>query len=682
MSEEYPAKPLEFLRKTTEFYTQKACGEVDYRRLADDFRFLGGAAYAAINEVSDDREYTVTRAISGTPDHVERAAKMLGFNLIGASYKIDDPVTTLLERDGLCDLGTLCDVAGLQLPKVLCSSIARMFDIRRVYGLALRTGSGPLATVMLLFRGGEEPRNEEHLRLLGNVVSVCLERKIAQEDYLSRVFELEREQGRGADKALLALRRAAETVPDILYQLDTEGNIEFINQAITRYGYTRDELIGRSILEIVHPDDRESASHRLRERRTGARRTLNFEVRLLTGSNKTSYFTFHTRALSDAPILSINAEGLYRGEVEGRNYIGTIGVGHDITEKKIMKSEIAERERIFRHIAESVGEAIWLETNDPFKLIYVNRACRRLFELSDEDLEDPYGWLTRVHPEDREKLRLYSNVPKEENGYREYRLITRGGEERWVRTRVMPIEDSSASSTRFVGIAVDITSEKREQEELEKRVAAGEAFVRELNHRVKNNLLMLDSMLNLQLPRLEEGSGEAVLLMELKSRLRAVGLVHEMLYKAYDQRRVDISSYLQSLGDNILSSSLPRSGRVDAVYRVPAISMEMDTVIPLGMIFSELMTNVLKYAFPDERSGQVRIELTPMEDSIYNLTVADDGVGLPDDYEHRKEDSIGHLLVSSLAKQIDGEFSVERAEGETRFSVRFAAGEEFRDGEE
>jgi hypothetical protein len=88
------------------------------------------------------------------PSHVERAAGILGFELVGASYKIDDPVSTLIERDGLMDLGTVCDAAGLQLPKVLCSSIARMFDIRRVYGMALRTGSGPLATVMLLFRGG------------------------------------------------------------------------------------------------------------------------------------------------------------------------------------------------------------------------------------------------------------------------------------------------------------------------------------------------------------------------------------------------------------------------------------------------------------------------------------------------------------------------------------------------
>jgi two-component sensor histidine kinase len=104
--------------------------------------------------------------------------------------------------------------------------------------------------------------------------------------------------------------------------------------------------------------------------------------------------------------------------------------------------------------------------------------------------------------------------------------------------------------------------------------------------------------------------------------------------------------------------------------------MGIDTVIPLGMIFSELMTNVVKYAFPEGKSGTVRIELTTEEDSVYTLEVADDGVGLPDDYENRKEDSIGHLLVSALAKQIDGEFSVERVEGETRFSVRFAAVEE------
>jgi two-component sensor histidine kinase len=238
---------------------------------------------------------------------------------------------------------------------------------------------------------------------------------------------------------------------------------------------------------------------------------------------------------------------------------------------------------------------------------------------------------------------------------------------------------------------IDITERKRAEHEtktvnaeLEERVrsrtselasalAEREILLQEVHHRVKNNLQVISSLINLQIRKLEDAASRGAL-EECKTRVQAIALIHEKLYQSKDYSRVEFSDYARSLASNVLQTTGVSLARVALDLAIDNVALPVDKAIPCGLVLNELVTNSLKHAFPDGRSGHVRVEFARLEDGRCRLAVADDGVGLPVGFDIATSDSLGLQLVSTLSNQLDAELEVTGGEG-ISVQLTFPAGD-------
>ena len=216
----------------------------------------------------------------------------------------------------------------------------------------------------------------------------------------------------------------------------------------------------------------------------------------------------------------------------------------------------------------------------------------------------------------------------------------------------------------------EILIRREAESKIQTALTEKEVLLREIHHRVKNNLQIITSLLNLQIAQSKEtGSIEA--LRESQTRVRAMALIHEKLYQSNDLARINLSSYINSLLNYLSQTYRLSQSRVSTRVEVTDIMLDLDTAIPCGLIINELVSNALKYAFPDNVSGTVLIKCEQVDKKDYVLTVADDGIGLPKGMDPQKTSSLGLKLVFSLTKQIGGDLQIIDDHG-TRFEIRFS----------
>jgi len=195
-----------------------------------------------------------------------------------------------------------------------------------------------------------------------------------------------------------------------------------------------------------------------------------------------------------------------------------------------------------------------------------------------------------------------------------------------------------------------------------------EMLMKEIHHRVKNNLMVISSLLNLQSRYIEDEDARGIF-KESQNRAKSMALIHERLYRSGDLKSIDFADYIRSLTRDLFNTYSTENGRVKLVMNVEDVMLDVNHAVPLGLIINELITNSLKYAFPDEQEGIISINFYKDGDE-YLLEVSDDGVGIPTDFELDKSDSLGMLLVNSLTSQIQGQLELERSPG-TTFHIRF-----------
>jgi two-component sensor histidine kinase len=200
----------------------------------------------------------------------------------------------------------------------------------------------------------------------------------------------------------------------------------------------------------------------------------------------------------------------------------------------------------------------------------------------------------------------------------------------------------------IAGIALFLLTQR-----LRKRNAEKEFLIKEIHHRVKNNLQILSSLLHLQSRKITDDAAlDAV--REGQNRVDAMGLIHQKLYMGDHVARVDMKDYFEQFGQNMLDSFGIEAGRISIQYDLQPMYLDVDTAIPLGLIVNELVTNSLKYAFPDNRQGTITIGLTPIDNNRLTLTVSDNGVGVSGAPELKNSTSFGTSLVQMLSKKLKG----------------------------
>ena len=247
------------------------------------------------------------------------------------------------------------------------------------------------------------------------------------------------------------------------------------------------------------------------------------------------------------------------------------------------------------------------------------------------------------------------------------------GEPRWVEAAYVPDHDGSGRVRGFVAHTVDIGGVKQAEEQVRRSLREKEALLKEIHHRVKNNLQIIHSMLNLQLPAIRDEQDSA-LFKESQNRIYSMALIHEKLYQSESLVMIDLAEYIRNLTANLLDSYGVSERAVHLEVSVERVTLGIDTVIPCALIINELVSNSLKHAFPpsrpDGRRGEIRVGLRPLPDGLFLLTVGDNGVGLPAGFELEGCRSLGLKLVAVLARQLRGTIRVA-GDGGTEFSITF-----------
>ena len=296
----------------------------------------------------------------------------------------------------------------------------------------------------------------------------------------------------------------------------------------------------------------------------------------------------------------------------------------------------------------------------------------RITGYRPEEFEnDPNLMITITHPDDRTKLSEHLSIVKDRPGKQEdleFRIITRNGEVRWMSHECQPVFRSNGEYLGSRGSNRDITDRKIMSEQINASLAEKATLLREIHHRVKNNLQIVSSMLNMQIRKISDPKMIETL-RDSQNRVMSMALVHEHLYRGKDFAHIDLKNYITALGKGLFQTYADTNSGVRLDIAIRDIYVDINAAIPLGLISNELITNSLKYAFKEKKGGILSI--TAKEDAqALTFIVTDNGIGLPKGITLENQDSLGLRLVHTLTGQLHGTVTIDRTEG-TKFVFTF-----------
>lgn len=229
----------------------------------------------------------------------------------------------------------------------------------------------------------------------------------------------------------------------------------------------------------------------------------------------------------------------------------------------------------------------------------------------------------------------------------------------------LPIRNVLESMSSQIG---DVIARLRAEEQIKKSLHEKDVLLREIHHRVKNNMQIINSLLNLQAAQVKNKE-YAGILKESQERIKSMSLVHEHLYRSLDLAHIDLTGYIKTLTNSLFRSYGVDTNRITLELDIEKIFLTIDVAIPCGLIINELVSNSLKYAFPDERKGNIKIALHSIDKNKIEIDISDNGTGIPEDIDLNKSKTLGLHLVTLLAQeQLKGDIKFDRTEG-TRFII-------------
>jgi two-component sensor histidine kinase len=244
----------------------------------------------------------------------------------------------------------------------------------------------------------------------------------------------------------------------------------------------------------------------------------------------------------------------------------------------------------------------------------------------------------------------------------EVELFGHTGKRLWVETFLNPI-DVDGEVSELSCMAYGITDRKEAELQLRQSLGEKEVLLKEVHHRVKNNLQVISSILSLQTAHVDGDQRILELLRVSRDRIRSMSFIHESLYQNKDFSSIDMATYIDGLSRNlVMSYSL--SGKVTLERDLQKTELVLDQAIPCGLILNELISNALKHAFPNGKEGRVHIGLSTEENEI-RITVSDNGTGLAEGFDTERDGNLGLELVHTLVEQLDGRLEVSSGQGVT-----------------
>jgi PAS domain S-box-containing protein len=346
-----------------------------------------------------------------------------------------------------------------------------------------------------------------------------------------------------------------------------------------------------------------------------------------------------------------------------------VGMARDVTDTRRAEAELRRSEEMLRR-AQGIGHVgSWVFEVTSGIFFGSEQGCRMCgWEHVPHRAED---LLAIIHPDDLSRMQTAWQATLAGAPYEiEHRMVV-DRKVRWVNVRAEPEFDAEGRVERITGVTQDITERKAGEEALRASLREKEVLLKEVHHRVKNNLQLISSLLALQAGKLKDRAA-AEAFAESQNRVRSMALVHENLYRSGDLSSVRLAGHLESLCAHLIRSYNIDPDRIKVDLRLAEVVLDLDRSIRLGLLVNELVSNVFKHAFPAERNGRVLVQLDMPRAGCYIVVVSDNGVGLPPDLAPGHSDSLGLQLIADLTEQLGGTLVLER-EGGTTISIRFPA---------
>lgn len=432
-------------------------------------------------------------------------------------------------------------------------------------------------------------------------------------------------------------RRIVETAAEGILQLDHQEKTTFVNSKIaTMLGYTIEEMLGKSIFQFMDRESEVIAKARIKLCYQGKRKQQDFKFKCKDGSDLWAI-------VSCSPIYKQTGE-----------YIGALGMITDITKRKITEEALSESEAKNRAIIDGIPDLLlrvkrggtclnFIPPKDSSAKNYVPIATHLSELLTPEILQKQLEHIERALT--TKEVQIYEHQLLKHNKicYEEIRI-------------------SPCAQNDVLIIVRDITQRKEAEEKIHNALKEKEILLKEIHHRVKNNLHVIASLLHLQAHTIKDPN-----LLEIfndsQNRIYTMALIHEQLYQSEDLRKVNLGKYIQRLIGNLCTSFRSSYKSIKLVVEAEPLSLNLETAIPCGLIINELVTNAYKHAFPDGECGEIKIQLFQSENEQLNLIVADNGIGIMETVNWENPTSLGLKLVQILAKQLKGNLDFDFQSG-------------------
>ena len=436
------------------------------------------------------------------------------------------------------------------------------------------------------------------------------------------------------------------------YTLDTNGLIIDVNlTGATFLEVGKHELINRPLTRFIAPNSRKKFSKHIK-RIIDSGTNQQCEIEIIKNESPV-YVHIESKAFFD----------------ENWNIKQILITANDITERKNTENELLESEDFLKNIVENIPNMIFIKSADKLNFEMVNKAGEELMGHSREELigKTDYDFFPKDEADfftqkDREVLQNKKLVD-----ILEETIETKDLGQRILHTKKIPIFDKEGNPQYLLGVSEDITKLKQSEIKIKKSLDEKETLLREIHHRVKNNLQIIASLLHLQESTVNDGE-LANILKESESRVKSMAIVYDKLYQSPNFTDINFKKYIEKLVYDILYTYGIKKGTIKAQMDIEDILLNIDTAIPLGLIINELITNSVKYAFP-QKQGNITIQLKSLPKKM-EITIADDGIGIPEDINLENPETLGLQLLNNLVEQIEGTIKLDKSHG-TEFKITF-----------
>ncbi|MDD3248634.1 MAG: PAS domain S-box protein [Methanosarcina sp.] len=473
-----------------------------------------------------------------------------------------------------------------------------------------------------------------------------------------------------SEEKIKNLADIVESSNDAIGTLSLDGVITGWNKGAEQvYGYSAKEILGKTV-SILAPSHLEEETKKLAKMVKKGEKIYNYET---------------SRLRKDGKVIDVSLNLFPVFDTSGK--LTTISViARDITESKKAEEKLRESEEKYRNIVETANEGICVMDAETI----VTYANKKMTDMLGYTLEEGIGRPIWDFVSEESKAIAKLNVEKRRqdiNENYEYKLIRKDGSSLWVLISSKFLFDKDGKFMGWISMLTDITKRKEAEKALENTEIARK---KEIHHRIKNNLQVISSLLDLQAEKFNnreciKDSEVLEAFRESQDRVISIALIHEELHSGGGSDTLNFSPYLEKLVENLFRTYSLGDADISLDMDLEKnIFFDMDTAVPLGIIVNELISNSLKHAFPGRNRGEIQIKLFKEEkvgnelsndeepagkNARYILIVSDDGVGIPEKIDLENSDTLGLQLVNILVDQLDGEIELKRVRG-TEFIIK------------